>query len=230
MAGTRETTETAPRVEDLSADLGRIPVPPPEPPDDRRGWGPREEPEPRLLIESAQLGILIFLAAEAMFFAGLIGAYLVTRIGAVAWPPPFQPRLPVEVTGVNTLFLLASSVTMVRSVRAVKRGDPAGVTRGLGQTALLGLLFLGIQGYEWTRLVQFGLTASSGMYGAAFYTIIGTHGVHVLTAVACVLTVLVRAARHRYSPTNHVGVRVCATFWHFVVGLWPILYALVYLV
>jgi heme/copper-type cytochrome/quinol oxidase subunit 3 len=230
VAGTTETPETTPLVENLLADLGRIPAPPPEPPDDRGDWGPRDEPEPRPLIENAQLGILIFLAAETMFFAGLIGAYLVARIGAVAWPPPFQPRLPVEITGVNTLFLLASSVTIVRAARAVRRGSEAGLMRGLGQTAFLGALFLTIQGYEWARLVDFGLTASSGMYGTAFYTIIGTHGVHVLAAVAWVLTVLARAARHRYSPTNHVGVTVCATYWHFVVGLWPVLYALVYLV
>ena len=104
-------------IHDLLADLGRIPPPPEPPPDESGGWRPPSEPEQRPLMENAQLAILIFLGAEAMFFAALIGAYLVARVGAIAWPPPFQPRLPVEVTGVNTLFLLASSLAMVRARR-----------------------------------------------------------------------------------------------------------------
>ena len=55
---------------------------------------------------NAWLGVLMLLGAEAMFFAGLIGAYIVFRVGSAIWPPPFQPRLPVGVTGVNTGILL----------------------------------------------------------------------------------------------------------------------------
>lgn len=216
-------------VHELLADLGRIPPPPDRPPDHSGDWRPPREPEQRPVMENAQLAVLIFLGAEAMFFAALIAAYLVTRVGAVAWPPPFQPRLPVEVTGVNTLFLLASSVTMVRARWAIRRGNQAGLSRGLGWTAFLGTLFLAIQGYEWARLVHFGLTASSGMYGATFYTLIGIHGVHVLAAVIWLLAILIRAARHRYSQASHLAVTVCGTYWHFVVGLWPILFTLVYL-
>ena len=67
---------------------------------------------------------LMLLGAEAMFFAGLIGAYLVFRIGSAVWPPPFQPRLPLAVTGVNTIILLASAVTIRRSLKAIHRGNP----------------------------------------------------------------------------------------------------------
>jgi heme/copper-type cytochrome/quinol oxidase subunit 3 len=230
MATETRAPDPAEIVDELLADLGRIPPPPDEPPGDGDGPGPRREPEPGPLLENARLGMLVFLAGEAMFFAGLIGAYLVARVGATVWPPPFQPRLPVEVTGLNTLLLLASSVTMARAVKAIRRGDQAGLARGLAQTALLGLLFLSIQGYEWARLVHFGLTAASGMYGAAFYTLIGTHGAHVLAAVIWLSIVLLRATRRRYRPGSHAGVAVCGMYWHFVVGLWPILYILVYLV
>lgn len=215
-------------VDELLADIGRHP--PPLPPDgDGDDPGPSREPERRPLIENAQLGMLVFLAAETMFFAGLIAAFLFLSLGAQVWPPPFQPRLPIEVTGVNSLFLFASSVTMARALRAIRRGDQTGLMRGLGQTALLGVIFLGVQGYEWVRLVRFGFTAASGAYGGTFYTLIGTHGLHVLAAVSVLLVVLVGAWRGHFSPRDHAAVRVSAMFWHYVVGLWPFLYTLVYL-
>jgi cytochrome c oxidase subunit 3 len=223
-------------IDRLLADLDRLP--PAGPPDDG-GDGdpfPYREPERRPLIDNARLGMLIFLAAETMLFAGLVGAFLVLRLGAQVWPPPFQPRLPVEVTGINTLVLLASSLTLTRALRALSRGDQSGLIRGLGLTALLGLTFLAVQGYEWARLIHFGLTVSSGAYGTTFYTLIGAHGLHVLAALTWLAAVLGRArggpgthggavgARER-----HVGVWLCGMYWYFVVFLWPVLYTLVYL-
>jgi len=171
----------------------------------------------------------MLIAAESMFFGGLIGAYLVLRLGTAVWPPPGQPRLPVGVTAVNTLVLLASSLTLGLALRAVRRGDGRALARWLGRTAGLGALFLAVQGVEWVRLVGFGLRVSSGAYGAAFYTLIGTHGVHVLAALVWLAAVWWGAARGRYSRRDHVGLSACAMYWHFVVTVWPVLYALVYL-
>ena len=67
--------------------------------------------------------MIMFLGAEAMFFAGLMGAFLVFRVGSPVWPPPFQPRLPATVTGVNTLILLLSAVTMRLAFLANGRGE-----------------------------------------------------------------------------------------------------------
>jgi heme/copper-type cytochrome/quinol oxidase subunit 3 len=181
------------------------------------------------IISNARLAVLMLLAAEAMFFAGLIGAFIVFRLSSPDWPPPFQPRLPVLVTGVNTLVLLASGVTMNWALRVIRSGKLAASVRYLCVTAALGTLFLGIQGYEWIRLLQFGLTVSSGVYGATFYTLIGCHGMHVLGAIAWLAAVLVAARRGRYTQQSHTGVEICAMYWTFVVGLWPILYGLVYL-
>jgi heme/copper-type cytochrome/quinol oxidase subunit 3 len=215
-------------VDELLADIGRIPPPMP-PGDEDDGERPSGEPERTPLVSNAVLGMLMFLGTETVLFAGLVGAFLVLRLGAQVWPPPFQPRLPVEVTGVNTAVLLASGVTMWRALRAIRRGSQEGLTRGLGQTALLGLTFLGIQGYEWTRLVHFGLTVSSGAYGSTFYTLVGAHGLHVLAALIWLVAVLVSARRGRFTPRSHVGVVLCAMYWSFVVFVWPVLYTLVYL-
>jgi|SRR3990172_2256489 len=195
------------------------------------GGGPPAPPEAREepLISNARLGLLMFLAAEAMFFAGLIGAFLVFRLGSAVWPPPFQPRLPVEVTGINSLVLLASGLTMHWALRAVRAGRSRRLTQWLVATALLGVVFLCIQGYEWIRLVQFGLKVSSSVYGATFYTLIGCHGLHVLGAGMWLMVVSMRAHGGRYTAQRHTGVELCAMYWTFVVALWPVLYGLVYL-
>lgn len=191
------------------------------------GGGDRPPPAPPPL-SNACLGVLILVAAEVMFFGGLIGAFLVLRLGAGAWPPPGQPRLPVAVTGVNTAVLLASSYTLVRALRAARRGDPA-LASWLGRTALLGAAFLTIQGIEWARLLRFGLTTASGVYGSTFYTLIGMHGLHVLVALTWLGLVRYRAARGAYR-VDWDGVLACGIYWHFVVALWPVLYVLVYLI
>ena len=171
----------------------------------------------------------MLLGAEAMFFAGLIGAYIVFRVGSAIWPPPFQPRLPVGVTGVNTLILIASAVTMRWSLKAVRVNDRKKFVRYLAYTALLGGIFLLIQGFEWLRLIHFGLTVSSSVYGGLFYTLIGFHGLHVVGALIWLLVVLMRAEQGRFSRESYVGAQTCGMYWTFVVALWPILYGLVYL-
>lgn len=194
------------------------------------GEPPTPPVRPNVTIGSnAWVAVIVFLGAEAMFFAGLIGAYIVFRVSAPIWPPPFQPRLPIGVTGVNTLILVASAVTMRRAVKAVFVSDRKKLIRFLGLTAILGGIFLAIQGYEWVRLFHFGLTLSSSVYGGLFYTLIGFHGLHVVGALTWLLVVFVLAERGRFSKERHVGLQTCGLYWTFVVALWPVLYSLVYL-
>ena len=171
----------------------------------------------------------MLLGSESMFFGGLVMAFLQLRLGASVWPPVGQPRLPLGLTAINTAVLLASSYALVRALRAVRAGDRRGLVLWLGRTGVLGALFLVIQGIEWVRLVRFGLTMASGVYGATFYTLIGVHGAHVAGAVAWLALVLWAATRGRYTADRHTSLACCAMYWHFVVALWPILYLLVYL-
>jgi heme/copper-type cytochrome/quinol oxidase subunit 3 len=175
------------------------------------------------------LAVLMFLGAEAMFFAGLIGAYVVFRVAAAVWPPAFQPRLPIVVTGVNTAILLASAWTMRLALQAARRDDRMKLIRHLGVTALLGSIFLAVQGFEWLELIRFGLTVSSSVYGGLFYTLIGFHAAHVLGALVWLAVVFVLARQGRYTKASHVGLQTCRMYWTFVVALWPVLYGLVYL-
>jgi heme/copper-type cytochrome/quinol oxidase subunit 3 len=205
------------------------PPPPslPAPPGGDDGDGRDDQPAPP--INNARLGVMLFIGAEGMCFAGLLSAFLVFRTGSAVWPPPFQPRLPIVVTAVNTCILLWSSYTMSRALRAIRRGNTPGLIDWLRLTALLGLIFLSVQGYEWARLLQFGLTLSSSVYGATFYTIIGGHAAHVFGAVIWLLIILAMAKKQRFSAERCIGVQVCGLYWYFVVALWPILFGLVYL-
>jgi heme/copper-type cytochrome/quinol oxidase subunit 3 len=196
------------------------------------GWGdPFASPGPAdgPPVSNARLGMAIFLSFEAMLFAGLIGAFLMFRMGSAFWPPPGQPRLPIAVTWVNTAILLFSGYTMRSALGAARIGDPRALGSALSGTALLGTLFLAVQGTEWLRLIRHGLTMQAGIYGATFYTLIGFHGLHVLGAVIWLAIVRLGMRRGRLAAGGWVGVELCGMYWYFVVALWPILFGLVYL-
>ena len=201
-------------------------IPPPVPPTGG-GDDDDQDPPPRRGLENARLATMFFIAGETMFFAALISAYFVLRVGAAQWPPPLQPRLPVLVTGLNTLVLLGSSLAMVRTLRG--RAEPALVVRGLTTTATLGLLFLLVQGYEWVRLLGYGLTLASSAYGATFYSLIGLHALHVFGALVWLTVVAIGVRRGHFLEPPAATLRACGMYWHFVVALWPALYVAVYL-
>jgi len=205
-------------------------TPPPLPPTGGDDDGHGRDPEPhRPFIDNARLATMFLIAAETMLFAGLVSGFFVLRLGAPVWPPPLQPRLPVALTGVNTLVLIGSSVAMVLAGRALARGDRGALTRRLGIAGGLGATFLVMQGVEWVRLIGFGLTMSSHAYGTTFYMLIGAHALHVIGALGWLAIVFALAARGRFAPDRAAAFRACAMYWHFVVGLWPLLYVAVYL-
>lgn len=178
---------------------------------------------------NAVLGIDLFIASEAVLFAALIVTWLALRAGAEHWPPPGQPRLPVLVTGLNSLVLLVSGWTVWRALQAARALAWATSRRWLMATAAGGAIFLAVQGSEWVRLIGYGLRATGNPYGGMFYIIIGVHAVHVAIGVAVLAVVLWRAHRHAADARRQVDMEVGARFWLFVVAVWPVLYGLVYL-
>jgi heme/copper-type cytochrome/quinol oxidase subunit 3 len=180
------------------------------------------------VVSNTKLAIVIVIVGEAMLFAGMVGMYLVFRLSAPAWPPPDLPRLPIGITALNTLVLLASVIPLTRALRAARRHDPAG-RGGVQIAALLGALFLAVQGIEWLRLIGHGLTPSSGVYGGSFYLLIGCHAVHVLVAVVWLTVLAIRERRARAGWSSWAGLEMCTLYWYFVCGLWLFLFLLVYL-
>lgn len=183
------------------------------------------------IVSNGVLGMLLVLTTEAMFFAGLISAYIVNRAGAAVWPPPDQPRLPIEITAVNTLVLLASGVAIYLFGRKFRSAEIAGngKTGLLITTLILGTTFLAIQGTEWVKLIGYGLTTHSGIYGAFFYTLIGMHGFHVLVGLTILLYLFFKLRKEEDKQTAKNLITIASMYWYFVVAIWPILYILVYL-
>ncbi len=183
-------------------------------------------------LSNAKLGVLILLGAETMLFVGLIGAFLVFRMGSAVWPPLSHAdiQLPRLITGFNTALLIISGYTMFLALRSVQRDQIKQLRNWLMFTGILGLFFLVIQGSEWIQLIQKGLTLQSGIYGGIFYVLIGCHAVHVLGAVIWLAIVISMAAAGKFSAVRYTGVETCAIYWIYVVALWPILYVLVYLI
>ena len=189
------------------------------------------EPETQPGMPMEILGTYLFIASELIIFATLLFILFWLRSGLVAeWPPPDQPRLPLGITGINTVFLLVSGYTMHRAYQAVKQNASRQLTRWLMVTCVLGVVFLTVQGFEWIRLIRFGLSMTSSLYGAMFYSIIGLHALHVIVTVLVLLYLWVRSSSGMYTAEKHIGVVLGYMFWLFVVLIWPVLYVLVYLV
>ena len=183
------------------------------------------DPRPRPAIPSAVLGMLIFVFAEVMLFAGMISAFLILRATAAgAWPPPGQPRLPLEETAINTLALLASGFMLWRARRAFAQA-PARAVRPLTIAMILGAFFVLFQGYEWVMMIGQGLTLQSSNHGSFFYLIVGLHAAHVVAGLSVLSWAWWRLRSGFLSSSSFAASQV---FWFFVVALWPILYFLVY--
>lgn len=180
---------------------------------------------PSRRVPNAVLGMLIFLGTEVMLFAGLISAFLVLQAGTEVWPPADQPRFPLGITGLNTGILLASGWTMIRARGLVFSDRLDATARWLGLTTVLGSVFVLVQGIEWVRLAGHGLRLVGGIYGGLFATVIGTHALHVLGGLAAVT----RAWHLARGPgIGEETLTAVLLYWLFVVGVWPVLFWLVY--
>lgn len=178
---------------------------------------------------TAKFGMIMFLASEAMLFAGLIGGYIVLRLAQPAWPPEGAPALPVKLTGINTIFLVASSFTLHFAEVQVSKGK-TGLFLML-VTIFLGSLFVGIQCYEWYHLHHLGLWFNEhGVYGSSFFLMTGFHGAHVIVGVLLIIWVFLRQLFLRcYTPTRHASLANVSLYWHFVDVVWLFLFTIVYL-
>jgi cytochrome c oxidase subunit III len=177
-------------------------------------------------VPNAVLGVMIFVAAEVMFFAALISAHTIARSTALGgmWPPPGQPRLPVERTGFNTAVLLLSGALLWLANRYLN-SMPGLARRYLEGAVGLGIAFVSLQGVEWVALLREGLTLRSSSHGAFFYLIVGAHAVHAVAAIVALAWVYLLMRRGKQVPEAFAATQV---FWYFVVLVWPVIYLRVY--
>jgi cytochrome c oxidase subunit 3 len=177
------------------------------------------------LIPDGVLGMLLFVLTEVMLFAGMISAFAIVKSSAIVWPPLDQPRLPVEETAFNTAALLASGIFLFRA-RALFDRDRKSALRPLGIALGLASFFVLFQGAEWVALVGQGLTLTSSSLGSFFYLIVGAHALHAIAAIVILGRVWLRLRRGWLTRAQLATAEV---FWYFVVGVWPVVYLVVYL-
>jgi cytochrome c oxidase subunit 3 len=186
-------------------------------------------------VNTALLGMLLFIGSELMFFAGLFGAYFNTRATALGlgqpWPPSGLEDViePTIVPIVATIILIASSFTMQWGVSRIRKGDRTGMNRALAITLLMGIVFLGMQAYDYLTLVtEHGFGINSGIYGSLFFTMTGFHGAHVFGGVVGIAVILLRGVAGQFSAQHHVAVEAVSAYWHFVDIVWIALFATLY--
>ena len=179
-------------------------------------------------VHRGKFAIWLFLATEVMFFTGLIGTYIVIRLGASTWPDPEQ-RLAVGITAINTFLLICSSATMVAAVEKSMQGDRGGLLKWLGLTILIGATFVGIQAYEYRQLVLNGSTPNVDLFWSTFYAMTGFHGLHVSAGVLWLFIVWLATLFGKIGRHNYMKVELAGLYWHFVDLVWVLLFTIVYL-
>lgn len=172
-------------------------------------------------------GLATFLVADGMTFAGFFAAYLTFR-AVNPLPPGSSYELELILPTINTVLLLVSSYTFHRAGRNLLRDDRAGCRTWLLLTALLGGAFLAGQMVEYFSL-PFGLT--DNLFASTFYALTGFHGLHVTLGVICILIVWLQARQGgRLSAAAPFGLEAAELYWHFVDGIWVVLYGILYLI
>ena len=156
-----------------------------------------------------------------------------SEIGATASPAgiveAFSTVGPFWLPTINTALLLTSGVTLTIAHHALREGHRAKTISYMWLTVLLGVLFLGVQGYEYFHLYNdLNLKLNSGIYGSTFYMLTGFHGFHVFVGMLMLLFITLRLQKGHFTPDRHFGFEGAAWYWHFVDVVWLGLYILVY--
>lgn len=171
-------------------------------------------------------GLATFLVADGMTFAGFFAAYLTFR-AVNPLPAGSTYELELLLPSINTMLLLVSSYTFHRSGRNLLLGQMGPCRAWLLLTAGLGAAFLAGQMVEYFTL-PFGLT--DNLFASTFYALTGFHGLHVTLGVICILLVWFQTRQGgRVTSAAPFGLEAAELYWHFVDGIWVVLYGILYL-
>ena len=180
-----------------------------------------------------KLGMWIFLAGDAVGFGTLLAGYGVMRSTSGDWPNPYQ-TLGINLTAVMTFLLICSSVTMVKALEWLGRGDRSRAIQYLFYTALGGAIFVSLQAYEWTHLIHRGLHINQNpwgatLFGTSFFLVTGFHGLHVTGGVIYLLSMIRYVANRPQAAASYNAVEIAGLYWHFVDLVWIMVFTFMYL-
>ncbi|HWL60359.1 MAG TPA: cytochrome c oxidase subunit 3 [Microbacteriaceae bacterium] len=188
-----------------------------------------------------QVGVIVWLGSEVMFFAGIFAIYFTLRSTSPELWAIETEKLTVPFSSVNTAVLVLSSFTAQFGVFAAERLQAKrlgsrwnlrkwGATEWFWLSFILGAIFVVGQVYEYALLTSEHLTLNSSAYGTIFYFATGIHGIHVTAGLVAFLFVIGRFyAVKRFTHREAVGAIAISYYWHFVDVVWVALFAVIYL-
>lgn len=203
-------------------------------------WSADKEAFP---IPWGKLMMWIFLLGDTFIFSIFLTGYMTVRISATdQWPNPSEVfaleiagnHLPLLLIAVMTFVLITSSGTMAMAVNAGYRRDKKRAVQLMVATALLGACFVGMQVFEWTKLISEGVRPwgnpwGAAQFGSSFFMITGFHGLHVSGGVIYLLFIARRVINGYYDKKGYAIVEITGLYWHFVDLVWVFIFAFFYL-
>ncbi|MBC8322981.1 MAG: heme-copper oxidase subunit III [Candidatus Marinimicrobia bacterium] len=195
---------------------------------------------------TGKLAMWLFIIMDGLSFGGLLIGGAALRIAAPSWPNPGE-ILNIPLTGFNTFLLICTSFTMVMALNSIEKGNQDGLKKFLMLTMVGGIIFLGIQIYEYSHFIMgspelthnlagagfAGATnfiPSTGTYAAVFFATTCFHGLHVLSGVIYIGCILYAANLGRYTAKNTDRVEILGLYWHFVDLIWIFVFTVIYLI
>ena len=177
---------------------------------------------------STMLGFWIYLMSDCLIFAVLFAVYGVLGGSYAAGPAP-SDLFDLSTVALNTSILLLSSITYGFAVLAMQ-GDRVALTRlWLAVTAILGMCFVGIELHEFAGMIHEGATPERSAFLSSFFTLVGTHGLHVSVGIVWIGTLIVQVGRHGLIEANKRRLLCLSMFWHFLDVIWIGVFTFVYL-
>ncbi|HIG59979.1 MAG TPA: bb3-type cytochrome oxidase subunit IV [Gammaproteobacteria bacterium] len=186
----------------------------------------------------------IFLLSDTFIFSCFLTGYMHVRMNTtIAWPNPsevfaltvFGAHIPLILIAIMTFILISSSGTMAMAVNFGYRKNRKVTAALIAATALFGLSFVGMQAFEWSKLIEEGVRPwgnpmGAAQFGSAFFMITGFHGMHVSIGVIYLSIIAFKVYRGDYDKKdNYEAVEIAGLYWHFVDLVWVFIFAFFYL-
>ncbi|WP_370679972.1 cytochrome o ubiquinol oxidase subunit III [Comamonas sp. GB3 AK4-5] len=190
-----------------------------------REYHPAHEPHPE---NGTSLGFWLYLMSDCLIFAGLFATYGVLGRNYAAGPTG-KELFDLSLVAINTAFLLMSSITFGFAMLQKQKKNVNGTLLWLAITGLLGAAFLAVELYEFQHLIHAGATPQRSAFLSAFFTLVGTHGLHVSFGLIWLITLMIQIKKHGLIEANVRRINCLSMFWHFLDVVWVGVFTFVYL-
>lgn len=175
-----------------------------------------------------QFGFWLFMITDVILFATLFATFIVLR-GNTASGPVGAELIEMNGIIISTFILLTSSFTSGLALLSMNKGDKKGLILWLAVSALLGLSFIYLEVNEFIHLVHEGANIGTSAYWSAFFTLVGTHGLHVSLGIVWMTAIIIQLAKRGITPVTKRKVNIISLYWHFLDAVWIFVFSIVYL-